>query len=288
MNLKSLKTGQFKFNPVFGFFTILNVSLAFGQNPTDTFSNRAFRINSPDTLNQKVYEWLKPLKMIMVGEMHGTQEPSRLLTGLAEMFLQNGDSVLVGFEIPSETMAAYFQNKSPEGILASEFFSTPSMDGRASEAWFEAIKRIGKNPRAGLFFFDANTGEKKRDSTMFVKIKAQILSHPNCKILTISGNVHNIRIPFDGKPRAAAFLANDPQLAIQDLMFTFDHRYESGNMRNHTGNGLELREVKKGNSPFGLNAPFENFLFAFPPGKQNYHDGFLFTKKVIAAEMVKR
>ena len=77
-----------------------SILAAKAQDPATRIKNNAIKIERPETLNRQVYSALSGYRVIMAGEMHGTNEPAKLITGLARLITGMGDSVMVGMEIP--------------------------------------------------------------------------------------------------------------------------------------------------------------------------------------------
>lgn len=94
----------------------------FAQNSVEYVREHAVRIESPQVLNDSAYELLSPFTLIMVGEMHGTQEPAQFTTALAELFASKGDSIQIGLEIPSQYMTKYLSEKTGNSVYVSDFF----------------------------------------------------------------------------------------------------------------------------------------------------------------------
>ena len=266
---------------------MLQLTGLFGQDFQTQLKENAVKLEHLDTLGKSVYTRLKDFKIFMVGEMHGTNEPANFLIGLAELFANYGDTVQVGFEIPSEQMKLYTRLLTDSSVLHSDFFSVKSNDGRASTAWANAIMRLTKNSKVSIFFYDFNKSEdkdyNKRDSVMYLKIKGRMLEHPNWRTLTLSGNIHNMLLKFREKPTAANYLYSDKSLDLTDKMCSLNHYYQSGTMLNNIGNGLELRKVNNSPTVFSETLNFDNYLYLFPVA--NSYNGIFFTKTVTAARL---
>ena len=246
----------------------------------------AVRVDNPDSLGKEVYNLLSGYKLIMIGEMHGTIEPVKLVAGLTEMFTRFDDSVQVGFEIPSDQMKTFEKYHTDSSILQSHFFSKPSIDGRASVAWAAAIRKAFHNPKAKVFFYDVNgdySGD--RDSLMYLNIKTEIIKHPNHRTITISGNIHNMVMVYKGQYKTGYFLYHDSDLNLTGKFCSVNHQYESGTMMNNTGNGLQLKETGPFDSSYSRYG-YDNYLLLYPANLVNPYTGIYFTRKITAAEMV--
>ncbi len=234
----------------------------------------------------------------MIGEMHGTKEPANFVTGLTDLLISHGDSVQVGLELPSEQMTKFLASPSDSSVyLSSFFFNPPSETGRETFAWAKIISTFKNNPRVHLFFYDINKGERSdnlgRDSTMYVKVKKQILEHPGWKIVTISGNVHNMTSPqFEiGRNTMASFLKRDKDLDISARICSINHSYSSGTALNTYGDGLKIHRLGSRPSIYSTAIPFDSYIVLEPPVEaQNAPYPYVcryYTKEVTAANMVK-
>lgn len=273
------------------FFFILTILLQlpnlFGQDLQTQLKENAVKIEHLDKLDKLVYEKLKDFKLIMIGEMHGTNEPANFLIGLTELFANHGDTVQVGLEIPSELMTAYNRLLTDSSVFQSDFFLNSFDDGRATIAWASIITRMTRNSRVQIFFYDINNNESRdfqnRDSLMYIKIKQKIIEHPNRRTITLSGNIHNMRLKFRDKLTAAYYLCNDKDLNLIDKICTLNHYYQSGTMLNNIGNGLELRQVNNNPTVFSETFDFDNYLYLYPTA--NTYNGIFFTKNVTASKL---
>lgn len=268
----------------------LLVYSANGQDFSTYIKNSAIKIDSLDNSKVDVYNLLTNFKLIMIGEMHGTNEPAKFVIQLAELFANNNDSVQVGLEIPADLMTKYILNQTNENIYTSDFFVNNSKDGRASFAWAEIISKLNKNSKIRIFFYDTIEGESKtyedRDSLMYLKIKKQIKLFPNWKTITLSGNIHNMILPYKDKPKMALYLTKDNELGISKKICTLNHYYQSGTMLNNIGNGLELREINNSASIYSQSVAYDSYILLFPENHKERYNGIYYTKTVSAAKMV--
>lgn len=260
-----------------------------GQGFASLLKTNAIKIDKLDSLDNRIYDLMHNNKLIMIGEMHGTNEPAKFAKGLADLFTVNGDSVQVGFEIPSDLMTTFLKLKTDSSIYLSDFFKKNSTDGRASVAWASTILRLNSNPKVTIFFYDLNKEDSKniddRDSLMYVKIKKQMIQHPTWTTITLSGNIHNMRLPFEQKNKTGAYLANDADLNISNKFCSLNHKYKRGTMLNDIGKGLELRQVGNINSVYAKLVDYDNYIFLFTNSQTNTYDGIFFTRTVTAAEL---
>lgn len=271
---------------------ILLLSLAFntskGQADSARLAQSAIEITRLDSLSDAIYDVLHPFKLIMVGEMHGTQEPAAFVNGLAELFARH-DSVIVGFEIPPDDMKAFMKAKTERSVYNSDFFKYGSTDGRATDAWASCIASLCKNPRIRMFFYDVNSGESKRnnddrDSLMYLKVKRELKKHPKATCITLSGNIHNMLLAYKGESKMGRYLMNDMELNMRDKTFSINHTFKSGSMLNNMGKGLMLNKVDNGKSEYSKFTKYTDYFFLFP-SRQYAYNGVFFTRSVNAAKL---
>lgn len=269
--------------------TSLN-TVVFAQDFAQYLGENALEISDLEHLNDAIYEQLKTFRYLAMGEMHGTVEPAVFTLGLANLLTQKGDSVLVGLEIGEDAMTKYLEEQTDQSIYDSEFFSNGDADGRGTIAMAKLIARLRLNNRVKLFFFDVTTGNYTdfRDSLMYLNIKRELLAKPNYKLITLSGNVHNMIVSRNGQKKMTLYLMEDPELALSDSTCSLSHHFNRGAMLNNTGNGLELRKVDYGPAVYTTATPFENYLILYKGKFQSPYSGLLFTTVVSPAEMVKK
>jgi len=269
---------------------ILTVSASFGQDSQvltkeNTVKTKDIvKIERLDSLEQDIYDKLNDFRLIMIGEMHGTNEPAHFLIGLAELLANNGDSVQVGFEIPSELMTSYIQSPTDSNLLQTDFFLGKFADGRASIAWANAIARLTKNTKVQIFFFDIYEYSENTDgdSLMYLKIKEKIIANPNWRTITLSGNIHNMRTPFKEIQTTAYYLCNDQELNFADRICTLNHFYQSGTMLSNIGKGLELRQFNHPPDIVSETLNFDNYFYLSQ--QVDIYNGRFFTKNITASE----
>lgn len=270
---------------------ILKFSLSYGQDFPSYIKENAIPINKQQNFNDSVYKLLSDFQIIMVGEMHGTNEPANFLISLIKLYARIGDSIQVGLEIPSEEMTKYLTEHSDSSVYLSDFFTKTTIDGRESTSWAEIIVTANKIKNIRVFFFDENTEDKKisnnRDSLMYVKIKGQMQKNPKWKTITLSGNIHNMLLPYRETNTMAYYLNTDKELKLTDKICSINHRYKSGEMFNNGGNGIELRQVKSPDSDFSTTVDYDCYLLLLPKYKVDKYNGIYFTRNVTASKMVR-
>lgn len=121
---------------------------------------------------------------------------------------------------------------------------------------------------------------------MYLKIKDRIIKHPDWQTITLSGNIHNMRLQFRGKPTTAYYLCNDKDLDLSGKICTLNHYYQKGTMHNNTGRSTELNQVNNGPSVFAETLSYNHYLYLF--AKTNTYNGIFFTKTITASEQIEK
>ncbi|MBX7108515.1 MAG: hypothetical protein K1X61_07710 [Chitinophagales bacterium] len=270
---------------------LLTLTLTFlsasGQDAAALLLNGAVKVDNPEQLSDSVYKMLSSFQIVMVGEMHGTNKPAQLVTGLAKLFTSKGDSVQVGLEILPEQMQRYNSLHTDSSIYKSQFFANPpQQDGRASFAWANIIARLNDNPKVQIFFYDINKGKEEmysRDSIMFSKIKKQYLLHPTWKMITISGNAHNSNQP----DKMITYLRKDKELNLDaKTICSLNNYYAKGTCNANFGKGLELKYLESPESAYDTILPFPDYLYLYSAKSNAPYTGAYYTRYMTPAKMV--
>lgn len=266
---------------------VINFSVSEAQDLASYLKKNAVPIQNPETLSDSIYNLLSPFQLIMIGEMHGTNEPAEFTIGLAELFSKKGDSILLGLEIRPDLLKEFISSNTDSALYRSEFFARPPfLDGRESFAWAKIISRLKNNPLIQLFYFDidqSQLNEVNRDSIMYLNIKRHIQNHPKHRMITLSGNAHN-RIITEEK-KTAAYLINDRDLNLSLKFCSLVHTYLKGACRVNSGDGLKLKEIEHAPGVTDTTLSFDKYL-VLSSGKTGYpYSGNFYTKVVTASEM---
>jgi hypothetical protein len=280
-------------NPISVLLLVSCLNVSYSQDSIHLKQN-AVKIDNPDSLGEDIYKLIATYQLIMIGEMHGTNEPAVLVTSLVDLLTKKNDSVQVGLEIPSEQMKNYLWAPAVSNICASDFFANKSSDGRATCAWATLIEKLNNNHKAEIFFYDINHEDAEfiddtiRDSMMYVKIKKKIQAHPTWKTITLGGNIHNMLMPYkyDGKTKMALYISNDKELNISKRILSLVHVYAAGSTLSDSGNGLQLIQVDQSNSLWAKATACENYLFLYPQNVKTNYSGVYFTRKLTASKLL--
>jgi hypothetical protein len=269
-------------NTLLLFTLTLTFLSASGQDNEAYLKANAIRFDNPEKLNESVYTLLSPFQIVMVGEMHGTNESAPFVSGLTNLFTNKGDSVQVGLEINPEFMSKYLQLHTDSSVYQSEFFSNPPyLDGRESLPWANLISTLNKNPKVKVFFFDTNRDKDVvafRDSLMAMNIKTQFNQHPTWKMITLSGNYHN-KIS-DANTMTSFFKRN-----VSSKVCSLNMEYKEGSANANFTHGLEIKQLGSYPSVFNSTEGYDRYLLLYS-AKSNYdYNGIYYTKNITAAAM---
>ncbi len=267
-------------------FLILSTNL-FSQTWKEYIAQNALPVGKTLELDSSLYHSFKNYRLIMLGEMHGTLEPAKMVDQLAQLILLYEDSVSIGLEIPEKEMSSFLKNPSEKALKESQFFSKPNEDGRNGRAWFELVRYCMNEPRVSVFFYDnAVSPDVPRDSIMYLEVKKQAVLHPKNKILTISGNLHNQLIGRNGSKTMGAYLSADSSIFPKEQICSIYHYYAEGTMLNNTGKGLELTTIEFQESDFTA-GQFENYFIFYDSPEPTPNNCIFFTRKVHHSEVLK-
>lgn len=256
---------------------------ASGQDNETYLKANAIRFDNAEELNDSVYTLLSPFQIVMVGEMHGTNESAPFVNGLTNLFTNHGDSVLVGLEIPAEYMRKYLQLHTDSSVYQSEFFSNPPyLDGRESLPWANLIATLNKNPKVQLFFFDTNRDKEVvpfRDSLMAMNIKTQFDKHPSWKIITLSGNYHT---SISNSGSMTSFLKRN----ITANVCSLNMEYKEGTCMANFSGVFTKKTLGSYPSVFNSTEGYDRYVLLYPANSNFEYTGIYYTKYITAAIMV--
>lgn len=255
---------------------------ASGQANEAYLKANAIRFDNPEKLNDSVYTLLSAFQIVMLGEMHGTNESAPFVNGLANLFTGKGDSVLVGLEISEELMTKFNALRTDSSIYQSEFFSNPPyLDGRESFPWANLISTLNKNPKVKVFFFDTNRDKNVvsfRDSLMAMNIKTQLSQHPTWKMITLSGNYHN-------KISNANTMASVLKRNVSANICSLNIEYKQGSANANFNRGLEIKQLGSYPSAFNSTEGYDRYLLLYSTTSNYDYNGIYYTKYITAAKM---
>ncbi|MBK9494427.1 MAG: hypothetical protein IPO08_07765 [Xanthomonadales bacterium] len=143
--------------------------------------------------------------MLIVGELHGTQETPALVVELARTWADRG-AVQVGLEIPAQEQSrldAFLRSTGVDAdrqaLLAGEFWQTPRerSDGRRSEAMLALLESLRSARAAGarinvVAFDDAafHGPAQDRNARMAERLRLAHEAQPQTRTIVLTGNYH--------------------------------------------------------------------------------------------------
>jgi hypothetical protein len=181
----------------------------------------------------------KPGAVMLLGEMHGTQEVPRFLAQTVCQVTVAGTPVTVGLELPLENQTrvdTFLESAGTEEdwlkLMDAPFWRSPYPDGRGSEAMANMLEQLRQLRASGLdveaFVFDHPKAQgQQRESAMAATVKHQVESAPQRFHVVLSGNIHartKQGLPWDKKYQPMGYLL-EKQL---DDVVAFDMAYDSG------------------------------------------------------------
>ncbi len=183
----------------------------------------------------------RPGAVLLMGELHGTQEVPRFVAQSACQAAQAGVPVSVGLELPVESQERVERFIASEGteddwlrLMEASFWRSPFPDGRGSEAManlFEQLRSLrvqGMDVKAFVFDHPQLKGQE-REAAMAKTVLSHVTRHPKRFYMTVSGNVHprtRQGLPWDRKYRPMGLLLSE-QLDDDDVV-ALDMAYDTG------------------------------------------------------------
>lgn len=245
----------------------------------------AITLNSLTKLNDKIYDKISPYEIIMIGEMHGTNEPAEFAFGLCHLISQQEEHVVMAMEIPPSQMDNFNQNMTIHQLKELGFFSGENRSGMNGEAWLNLISRCNQQEKITVQFFD-HQRVAPRDSSMYNAILEIRDNYPNSKIVTLSGNFHNRIEPLNDRMMLGCYLVNDTINFDRTKIMSVMHYYTQGTMMNNVGNGLELRTIEPKENIFNKTLSSKMLFCENIFEDRNHMTHILYTDKVTHSEKV--
>lgn len=174
--------------------------------------------------------------VLLLGEMHGSEQSPAFVARVACVALEEGHDVIVALEIPAEEgqRIETFLNSTGGGrdrraLLRSPFWTAEFQDGRRSEAMFRLIAQIrhwrARGSAVTVWAIDLATepaNAQERDRWMGTALSRASEQHPSSVIIALIGNVHTRvtrGVPWDADYEPAGFVLRNlrPDLALMAL-----------------------------------------------------------------------
>ncbi len=272
---------------ILALFVSTQLSCQLANDPISKLRNNAIPIDSLSDLDGRIYEEIKNYEVIMMGEMHGTNEPAAFVLGLAKLISKKEGKVVLAMEIQSSEIDIYGKKITTENLLKTKLFTRENIDGRNGQAWFNLIAEASRVNGLSIVYIDNNTVQP-RDSSMYLDVKYCKETFPNTKIITLTGNIHNILKPYVGEHKLGSYLMNDTVLFNPQKIMSINHMYKSGTMMNSNGKGIELRTVEGKDSFLNKTIATKKYLCKNIFESQNNYTHFLYTESVSHSDKVRK
>lgn len=174
---------------------------------------------------------LQPSSVVLVGEMHGTQEMPAAVSEIVCQALAAKLQVTLALELPQDDQAlldAYLASAGTAAdraaFLTSPFWSSPHQDGRASTAMLRLIDDSRRRKQAGqdlrVVLLDRPQAMQQRDRVMAERLAGAVEAAPDRFFVALMGNLHN-RVS-QGSGRVGERTAQAvPTVALTSLLATY-------------------------------------------------------------------
>jgi hypothetical protein len=142
-----------------------------------------------------LYQSLSAKRLIMLGEVHGTNEAPGTVYGLVSLWRRHGRQVAVALEWPEalqKDVDAALRSGDLDALAAHPFFRRKQQDGRTSTAMVELIGRLAKLDRVPVVCIDPDEADtaQARDTAMAKQLTLGVRSHPGATVIALMGNWH--------------------------------------------------------------------------------------------------
>ncbi|QRK13556.1 hypothetical protein JQX13_10645 [Archangium violaceum] len=182
---------------------------------------------------------VKPGGVLLLGELHGTQEVPRFIAQSACQTAASGTPVTVGLELPvvqQERVATFLRSAGTEEdwlkLMEAPFWRNPYQDGRSSEAMANLLEQLRLLRARGLdvdvFVFDhPGTKGQAHEDAMAATVLSHVRQGPGRFFLVVSGNIHPRTVqglPWDASFKPMGLLLSGQ---LEDVV-ALDMAYDSG------------------------------------------------------------
>jgi len=147
---------------------------------------------------------VRPGAVILLGEIHGTEQAPAAVAGLACQALSSGLRVSVGLEIPRSEQAVvsdYVLSSSAEDaarlarLKESSFWARDYQDGRSSRAMLDLLRTLKRfrveTDRVRVLLIDDPQAADGRDAHMASVVRDAAASPDADVVVVLVGNLHN-------------------------------------------------------------------------------------------------
>jgi hypothetical protein len=177
--------------------------------------------------------------VMMLGELHGTQEVPRFVAQSACQVASSGTPVTVALELPvenQERVATFLRSAGTDDdwlkLMEAPFWRSPFPDGRSSEAMANLLEQLRRLRSQGLdvdaFVFDHPKAQgQERERAMADTVLSYVRKGSERFFLLVAGNIHPRTakgLPWDKDYRPMGLLIADQ---VEDAI-ALDMAYNSG------------------------------------------------------------
>ncbi|AKF79728.1 hypothetical protein MFUL124B02_05965 [Myxococcus fulvus 124B02] len=181
----------------------------------------------------------QPGTVMLLGEMHGTQEVPRFVAQMACQGVVAGLPVTVGLELPLENQGrvdAFLDSPGGEDdwlkLMEAPFWRSPYPDGRGSAAMANMLEHLRQLRSQGLdvdvFVFDhPKANGQQREDLMASTVALQVEAGPKRFHVVLSGNIHSRTkkgLPWNKDHKPMGYLLKQK---LDDVV-ALDMAYDSG------------------------------------------------------------
>jgi hypothetical protein len=177
--------------------------------------------------------------LLVLGEMHGTNEVPRFVADAACQAAVSMAPVTVGLEVPLTEQARVLDylngpggDEARQALLDGMFWIRPYQDGRSSRAMADLLERLRDLRARGLdvlvFLFDRPDLQfERREEALAQAIEREVRNHLERFVIVLSGNVH--ARATSGLPWAPKYVPMGVRLSKRlPRVLTLDLAYASG------------------------------------------------------------
>ncbi|MDY7227086.1 hypothetical protein [Hyalangium rubrum] len=178
-------------------------------------------------------------RVMLLGEMHGTQEVPRFVAQSVCQTASSGTPVTVGLELPAENqqrVATFLRSAGTDDdwlkLMEAPFWRSPFPDGRGSEGMANLLDQLRRLRAQGLdvdvFVFDHPKQQgQAREEAMAATVLSFVRQSPRRFFLVLSGNIHPRTapgLPWDAKYRPMGMFLSEQH----EKLVALDMAYNSG------------------------------------------------------------
>jgi len=182
---------------------------------------------------------VKPGGVMMLGELHGTQEVPRFVAQSACQVASSGTPMTVGLELPVENQQRVHTFLRSAGtdddwlkLMEAPFWRSPFPDGRSSEGMANLLEQLRRLRVQGLdvdaFVFDHPKAQgQQREDAMAATVLSYVRKGPERFYMVVAGNIHPRTaqgLPWDKKYKPMGMLIAQE---VDDTV-ALDMAYNSG------------------------------------------------------------